>query len=108
MAMMDMMIRKMKERTMNIISIKRLGFALGSSCALLYLGCAFVMMTVPHEAAVSFFNSITHGVDWSPIMRWDMPWWEMVVGVLQVFILGWLFGALIAALYNSGLKGKRP
>ena len=40
-------------------------------------------------------------------MLWDMPWWEMVVGVLQVFILGWLFGALIAAFYNSGLKVKK-
>lgn len=93
---------------MNIISIKRLGFALGTSSAVLYLGCAFVMITVPQEAAVKFFNSITHGVNWGPIMRWDMPWWEMVVGVLQVFILGWLFGALIAALYNFAGKGKRP
>jgi hypothetical protein len=82
----------------------RLGFALGGSLALLYLGCAFVMLTVPQEAAVRFFNSITHGVDWSSIMRWGMPWWEMIVGVLEVFILGGLFGALIAALYNVGLK----
>jgi protein-S-isoprenylcysteine O-methyltransferase Ste14 len=99
---------KIQERLMDIMSIKRLGFALGASSALLYLGCAFVMMTVPPDAAVRFFNSITHGVDWGPIMRWDMPWWEMVVGVLQVFILGWLFGALIAAFYNSGLNGKKP
>jgi len=92
---------------MDTISIRRLGFALGASTALLYLGCVFVMMTVPHDVAVRFFNSITHGIDWGPIMRWDMPWWEMVVGVLQVFILSWLFGALIAAFYNTGLRGKK-
>lgn len=92
---------------MDIISVRRLGFALGASTALLYVGCAFVMMTVPQEAAVKFFNSITHGIDWGPIMRWEMPWWEMVVGVLQVFILGWLFGALIAAFYNIDFRGKK-
>ena len=93
---------------MNFISIRRLGFALGASSALLYLGCAFVMMTVPHEAVVRFFNSIMHGVDLGPIMRWDMPWWEMVVGVLQVFILGWLFGAVVALFYNIGLGRQEP
>jgi len=37
-------------------------------------------------------------------MRWDMPWWEMIVGVLEIFILGWLFGAILAVFYNVGLK----
>ncbi len=89
---------------MNTISIRRFSFALASIFALLYLGCAFVMMTVPHEAAVYFFNSMTHGVDWAPIIRWDMPWWEMLIGVLEVFILGWLIGAAFAAIHNIGLK----
>ena len=92
---------------MNTISVRRFGFALGTGFAVIYLGCVFVMLTVPQEAAVRFFNSITHGVDWTPIMRWDMPWWEMVIGVLEVFILGWLFGALVAALYNLGARGGR-
>ncbi len=89
---------------MSIIHIKRFGFAIGGSSAVVYLGCAFVMFTVPREKAVRFFNSITHGIDWGPIMRWDMPLWEMGVGILEVFILGWLFGALAAALYNLGAK----
>lgn len=92
---------------MKIISIRRLGFPLGASSALIYLGCAIVMMTTSPEASVRFFNSITHGVDWSPIMRWNTPWWEMVIGVGQVFILGWLVGAMIAAFYNVGMRDKR-
>jgi hypothetical protein len=64
------------------------------------------MLTVPQEAAVRFFNSLTHGVNWEPIMRWDMPWWEMIIGVLEVFIVGWLFGAVLASLYNFGAGGK--
>ena len=54
----------------------------------------------PRPPEFRFFNSLTHGVDWGPIMRWDMPVGEMVVGVLQVFILGWLLGAAMASLYN--------
>lgn len=89
-----------EQRFINTLSIKRLGFALGTTCALFYLGCVFVMLTVPQPAVVAFFNSILHGWDVQPIMRWDMPWWEAVVGVVEIFILGWLIGAVIAVLYN--------
>lgn len=91
---------------MKTLSVKRFGFALGSGCAALYLGCAFVMATVPPEAALRFFNSITHGVDWGPVMRTDMPWWEFVIGILEIFILGWLFGAFVASLYNWAGRGE--
>ena len=82
------------------ISIKRMGFAIGATAALLYVGCVFVMLTVPQDAVVTFFNSIMHGWDVEPIMRWDMPWWEALIGVVEIFILGWLVGALVAMLYN--------
>lgn len=92
---------------MNTISVTRAGFALGTACALLYLGCVFVMLTVSKEAVVRFFNSILHGWDVTSIMRWDMPWWEAIIGVLEIFILGWLFGAIVAALYNLGARPGR-
>jgi len=42
-----------------------------------------------------------HGVDVTSIMRWDMPWWETALGVIETFVLGWLFGGLIAGCYNT-------
>lgn len=92
---------------MYTLSVFRFGFALAVASAVTYLGCVFVMATVPQDVAVRFFNSILHGVDVEPIMRWDMPWWEMVIGVLEIFILGWLFGAVVAVFYNLGLGGKQ-
>jgi len=92
---------------MRTLSPTRFGFALGAAWALCYLGCMFVMATVPQEVAIRFFNSLMHGIDVAPIMRWEMPWWEMVVGILEVFILGWLFGALIAVFYNLGPGPKK-
>ena len=73
---------------------------------MLYLGCMFVMLTVPKEAVIGFFNSLMHGVDVAPIMRWDMPWWEAIIGVLETFILGWLVGAAVAMFYNLGGGGN--
>lgn len=89
---------------MRTLSATRFGFALAMAAALSYVGCMFVMMTVPKEVTIRFFNSLMHGVDVTPIMRWEMPWWEMVVGVTEIFILGWLFGAIIAVFYNFGMK----
>lgn len=89
---------------MQRLSVRRLGFALGGGFALLYLGCAFIMLTVPKADVIRFFNSIMHGANVAPIMRWDMPWTEAAVGVVEVFIVGWLCGAFIAILYNLGLR----
>ena len=89
------------------LSVKRFGFALGATSALLYLGCVFVMLTASREDVIGFFNSMMHGVNIEPIMRWDMPWWEAVIGVIEIFILGWLVGAVIAAFYNIGLHPRK-
>ncbi len=89
---------------MRSLSVTRTGFAMGASTALLYLACMAITMTAPKEFVVHFFNSILHGIDVGPIMRWRMPWWEMVIGVLEVFIFGWLFGAVFAVLYSIGTR----
>lgn len=85
---------------MNKLSVKATGCALGTSCALLYVGCVFIMLVAPKETVVRFFNSILHGWDVTPIMRWDMAWWEAALGTVEMFILSWLFGALFAVIYN--------
>ena len=66
----------------------------------------FVMFTVPQETTVRFFNSLMHGVDLEPIMRWDVPLWESAMGMAQTLLLGWMFGALCAAVYNLSLSNS--
>lgn len=92
---------------MNKLSIPRFGFAVAAACTIAYVGCVFVMMTVPQETAIKFFNSLMHGVDVTTIMRWDMPIWETVLGTIETFVFGWLFGALIACCYNCCAKPVR-
>ena len=89
-----------------IINVKRFGMAFGLTSTILYLGCVFVMWTVGREASIMFFNSLMHGLDVSTIIRTDMPLWEMAMGLVEIFILGWLTGATIASIYNFGLDKK--
>jgi len=91
---------------MATIDIRRFGFAFGATFALLYLGCVLVMTVLSKEGAILFFNSLMHGVDVTSILRTDMPFYEMVIGFVEIFILGWLIGATVASLYNLALKRK--
>ncbi|MFA6043729.1 MAG: DUF5676 family membrane protein [Phycisphaerales bacterium] len=90
---------------MRIIDPRRLGFALGATLAALYLGCAALMAVLARDVALHFANSLVHGIDFGPIVTWDKPWTQTVMGVFCVFVSGWLVGATIAAFYN--LTGPR-
>ncbi len=83
------------------INVKKLGLAFGLTAALLYLGCMLVMATVGHDNTIKFFNNLLHGLDVSSVMRTSVPLWEAGVGIIQIFILGWLTGACIGSIYNA-------
>lgn len=85
---------------MHTLHIIRFALSVGVACAVVYLGCVFLMATASEQQVIAFFNSLLHGFDVEPVMQWEMAWWEMGIGVIQVFVLGWLFGALIASVYN--------
>lgn len=89
------------------INVKKLGLAFGLTAVLLYTGCIILMATVGHDATVNFFNNIFHGVDVATIIRMDVPLWEAAFGLVQTFILFWLVGASLGAIYNL-LTRKDP
>ena len=103
------MIKKINLKTKMIrqhINIKKFALAWGVAGVVLYLGCIILMATVGHEGTVLFFNSLLHGFDTSAIIRMEVPWTEALIGLVEIFILGWLFGALIAAVYNISFNKK--
>lgn len=91
---------------MKTLSIKRTGMAVGTTCTILYIGCVILMITVGREGTIFFFNSLLHGLDVEPIIRMSVPALDTVFGILQTFILGWISGALVAAIYNIGIEGE--
>lgn len=88
------------------LNVKKFGFALGLTGALIYLGCMIVMARAGQGGSITFFNSLVHGLDVTSIIRMDVPLWEAGLGIVQIFILGWLIGACIAAFYNAQIKNK--
>tara|TARA_R110002124_G_scaffold83127_5_gene217826 strand:- start:426 stop:701 length:276 start_codon:yes stop_codon:yes gene_type:complete len=86
------------------LNVKKLGFALGLTGALIYLGCMIVMITAGQEGSITFFNSLLHGLDTTSIIRMDVSLLEAFFGVIQTFILFWLIGACIGAFYNAQIK----
>ena len=89
---------------MSYINVKKFGFAVGTTGALLYLGCMLVMFIAGHDGTVHLFNSLLHGLDVTNMVRMEMPIWEAVIGIIQTFVLGWLIGACVAAVYNATTK----
>jgi len=85
---------------MRTIDHRRFGFALGATCLLLYLGCAFMMAALPRETVFTLSGTLVHGVDWGPLVEWDAPWHDTVMGTFCVFVLGWLVWETFAAIYN--------
>jgi len=62
------------------------------------------MATVPHNAAVTFFNSLLHGLDVGPILKTSVPPGQVLLGLVTTFVLGWFAGVLIAGIYNLSLR----
>jgi hypothetical protein len=89
---------------MDSLSVRRFGFALGTTFAMTYSACALVMSLVSRESSIRFFNGILHGLDVTPIMTGEMSFGGIAVGVVEVFVLGWLLGAMIAAFYNLTMQ----
>ena len=86
---------------MKTLNIKKMGVAFGTTGAILYIGCILLMVTVGREGTIFFFNNLLHGLDVEPIIRMSVPPLDVFYGIIQTFILGWLIGALIAAIYNT-------
>lgn len=85
---------------MQHINIKKFALAWGVAGVVFYLGCIILMATVGREGTILFFNSLFHGLDTSTLIRMDVPWTEALIGLVEIFILGWLSGVLVASVYN--------
>jgi hypothetical protein len=85
---------------MNYIDVRRFGFAVGATGGILYLGCALILFLAGRDMAVWFTNSLLHGLDVSGIIRMNIPLSDIFIGLINTFIISWLSGACIAAIYN--------
>lgn len=92
---------------MNHIHIKSLGFAAGITAALIYLACALVMNFTNEEITRNFFNGLFHGIDIGSILRMNITFRETLAGLIQTFVITWLVGASVAAIYNILISTRK-
>ena len=86
------------------LNANKLGLAIGTTAAIIYLGCICLMLLAGQEGIIWFFNSILHGLDISPVSRINVPIRQTVIGIILTFGLGWLSGFLIGTIYNWGQR----
>lgn len=89
---------------MGAINVKKMGLALGLTLVVLRVGCIIVFSVVSREQAVGFLKTLLCGIDISPLLPSSvMAMQDVIYGLIQIFILGWLVGGLMASIYNLQL-----
>lgn len=91
---------------MQSLNVQRFSLAFSVASALLYVGCAVSMAILGKQSTIVFFNSLLHGLDVRLIIRMDVPFQDTIIGIIETFILGWVFGAVIGVVYNFGTEDK--
>ena len=86
---------------MGAINIKKTGLALGLTMVILRIGCIVLFSVVNRAQAIYFLRTLLCGVDAGPILvSAGMSMQDIIYGLIQIFVLGWLAGALFASFYN--------
>lgn len=84
----------------------RFGLGLGSAWALLYLICILLIVIIGPQSIAYLVSILFHGLDMSALVSRQVTLGYAILGIIEVFIFGWLMGALTAVIYNWSLPRK--
>ncbi len=90
---------------MGKLNAKKLGLALGTTGAIIYLGCICLMLIAGQDGTTWFFNSILHGLDVSSVSRMDVPIGQSIIGIILTF--GYRMGKRFSHWHHIQLGAKR-
>ena len=79
---------------------KRVANTLGVVFAGVSLLCALFVLLF-QNTALSFFNNIFHGIDITQVAKSSISLGNIIIGLIEVFILGWIIGWFFAIVYNK-------
>ena len=86
---------------MGELNKKKFAVATGLVSVIVYLGCFFVMTILGKESLVKLSNLLFHGMDFTDIIRTEIPIVETLIGAVVSFIFWGLAGYLLALIYNG-------
>ena len=88
------------------LDVVRFGLGLGSAWALLYLVCILLIVIVGPQSIAYLVSILFHGLDMSSLVSRQVSPGLAILGIIEVFVFGWLMGALTAAIYNWSLPRR--
>ena len=86
---------------METINQRKYAIASGTTSVIIYLGCYLVMLLLGENGIVKLSNYLFHGMDFTNIIRVDIPIGETLLGALISFLFWELVGYLVAMIYNK-------
>ena len=83
------------------LSQKKLAIATGLTSVVIYLGCFLVMALLGKNGIVKLSNLLFHGMDFSNIIRMNIPIGETLLGAAISFLFWGGIGYVVAFIYNK-------
>lgn len=80
---------------------KKFAIASGLASVLVYLGCFLIMAVLGKAAIVKLSNLLFHGMDFSNIIRMNIPIGETLLGALASFVFWGIVGYVLVFIYNK-------
>ena len=76
-------------------------FSSGLTSVVVYLGCFLIMTVLGKGSLVKLSNLLFHGMDFSNIIRMNIPIGETILGAVTSFIFWGIIGYVLALIYNK-------
>ena len=86
---------------MEKLNKKKFAVASGLTSVVVYLGCFLIMTTIGKNSLVKLSNLLFHGMDFSNIIRMNIPIGETLLGAVTSFIFWGIIGYVLALIYNK-------
>lgn len=86
---------------MEKLSQKKFAIASGLASVLVYLGCFLIMTMLGKDSLVKLSNLLFHGMDFSNIIRMNIPIGETLLGALASFVFWGIVGYVLVFIYNK-------
>lgn len=86
---------------MENLNKKRFAIASGLTSVIIYLGCFATMLVAGKDGIVKLSNLLFHGMDFTNIIRMNIPIGETLTGMVISFVFWGVIGYLVAFIYNK-------
>lgn len=85
---------------MSKLNTNQVGLSLAIVFAIIYILCAILVAILPLQTIITYSNYVMHGIDITTIAAKTISPVGLIIGIIEIFVLGYIAGALFAFFYN--------